>query len=102
MVRMNTTKIPNLCVTEMKSNTPEGHGAQSDACRHNDKSRNLNTHDEQDECKRATSSVSSEAFLNESSYVESGSYDYLPGADKDPVVGFKKACESMYLGILLI
>ena len=32
----------------------------------------------------------------------SGSYDELPGDDEGPVVGFKRACESMYLGILLI
>ena len=45
---------------------------------------------------------SSEAFLNESFYVESGSYDDLPGDDEGPVVGSKKACEGMYLGVLLI
>ena len=102
MVRMNTAKIPNFCITEMKSNTPEGHGVQSDTSRHNNKSQKLNTHDEQDECKQATSSVSSKAFLNKSFYVERGSYNDLPGDNEDPVVGFKKACEGMYLGVLLI
>ena len=98
---MNTAKIPNFCIAEMKSKTPEGHGAQPDTSKHNDKFCKLNTHDRQDECQRAPSSASSEAFLNESFYVESEPYGDLPGDDEDPVVGFKKTCEGMHLRVLL-
>lgn len=91
-----------FCIVETKPKAPEGHGTQSDASRHNDKFRKLNTHDKQYDCQRAPNSVYSEARLNESFYVEIEPYDDLPGDDEDPVVGFKKTCEGMYLGVLLI
>lgn len=98
---MNTAKIPNFYIAEMKSNTPGGHDAQFDASEHNNKSWKLNTHNKQDECQRATSSASSEAFLNKSFYVESEPYNDLPGDNEDLVVGFKKTCKDIHLRGLL-
>ena len=84
----------NFCAAEMKPTTPEMHDARSDASRHDQgELRKLNFHDGQGGCQRVPSSASSEAFLNESFYVEP--YDSLPGDDKNPLISFKRTCEGM-------